>query len=62
MARELDRGLVIDGPMQADTVLVSDRQNEFPFMEFDGPANVLVCPNLPAKYCHKLLQRIAGAK
>ncbi|MEC9120022.1 MAG: NADP-dependent malic enzyme [Candidatus Thermoplasmatota archaeon] len=63
MARELDRGLVIDGPMQADTALVPDRQNEFPFMEFDGPANVLVCPNLAsANIAYKLLQRIAGAE
>ena len=63
MARELDRGLIIDGPMQADTALVPDRQNEFPFMEFDGPANVLVCPNLAsANIAYKLLQRIAGAE
>ena len=63
MARELDRGLVIDGPMQADTALVPDRQNEFPFMEFDGPANVLVCPNLAsANIAYKLLQRVAGAE
>ena len=63
MARDLDRGLVIDGPMQADTALVPDRQNEFPFMEFDGPANVLVCPNLAsANIAYKLLQRIAGAE
>ena len=63
MARELDRGLVIDGPMQADTALVPDRQNEFPFMEFEGPANVLVCPNLAsANIAYKLLQRVAGAE
>ena len=63
MARELDGDLVIDGPMQADTALVPDRQKEFPFMEFDGPANVLVCPNLAsANIAYKLLQRIAGAE
>ena len=63
MAREMDRGLVIDGPMQADTALVPDRQKEFPFMEFEGPANVLVCPNLAsANIAYKLLQRIAGAE
>lgn len=63
MARELDGDLVIDGPMQADTALVADRQKEFPFMEFDGPANVLVCPNLAsANIAYKLLQRIAGAE
>ena len=63
MAREMERGLVIDGPMQADTALVPDRQKEFPFMEFEGPANVLVCPNLAsANIAYKLLQRIAGAE
>jgi malate dehydrogenase (oxaloacetate-decarboxylating)(NADP+) len=63
MAREMDGDLVIDGPMQADTALVPDRQNEFPFMEFEGSANVLVCPNLAAaNIAYKLLQRIAGAE
>ncbi len=63
MAREMDSDLVIDGPMQADTALVPDRQKEFPFMEFEGPANVLVCPNLAsANIAYKLLQRIAGAE
>ncbi|DAC64849.1 TPA: NADP-dependent malic enzyme [Candidatus Thalassarchaeaceae archaeon] len=63
MARELDGDLVIDGPMQADTALVPDRQKEFPFMEFEGSANVLVCPNLAsANIAYKLLQRIAGAE
>ena len=63
MAREMDGDLVIDGPMQADTALVPDRQKEFPFMEFEGSANVLVCPNLAsANIAYKLLQRIAGAE
>lgn len=62
-AREMDNDLIIDGPMQADTALVPDRQKEFPFMEFEGPANVLVCPNLAsANIAYKLLQRIAGAE
>ena len=63
MAREMDGDLIIDGPMQADTALVPDRQKEFPFMEFEGSANVLVCPNLAsANIAYKLLQRIAGAE
>ena len=63
MAREMDPDLIIDGPMQADTALVPDIQNDFPFMSFDGPANVLICPNLAsANIAYKLLQRIAGAE
>ena len=63
IARELDPELVIDGPMQADTALVSEIQKEYPFMSFEGPANVLICPNLAsANIAYKLLQRIAGAE
>ena len=55
--------LIIDGPMQADTALVADIQAEYPFMAFEGPANVLVCPNLAAANIgYKLLQRIGGAE
>jgi len=63
IARELDPDLVIDGPMQADTALVPDIQEEYPFMAFEGSANVLICPNLAsANIAYKLLQRIAGAE
>ena len=63
IARELDPDLIIDGPMQADTALVPEIQNEYPFMSFDGPANILICPNLAsANIAYKLLQRIAGAE
>ncbi len=63
IVRELDPDLVIDGPMQADTALVPAIQKEYPFMKFDGPANVLICPNLTsANIAYKLLQRIAGAE
>ena len=63
IARELDPDLIIDGPMQADTALVPEIQKEYPFMSFDGPANILICPNLAsANIAYKLLQRIAGAE
>ena len=63
IARELDPDLIIDGPMQADTALVPEIQMEYPFMSFDGPANILICPNLAsANIAYKLLQRIAGAE
>ena len=63
IARELDPDLIIDGPMQADTALVPDIQEEYPFMTFEGAANVLICPNLAsANIAYKLLQRIAGAE
>ena len=39
----MDPTLNIDGPMQADTALDIDVQSEYPFMSFDGPANVLIC-------------------
>ena len=63
IARELDPDLIIDGPMQTDTALVPDIQEEYPFMTFEGAANVLICPNLAsANIAYKLLQRIAGAE
>jgi malate dehydrogenase (oxaloacetate-decarboxylating)(NADP+) len=63
IVREMDSELVIDGPMQADTALVSSIQKEYPFMAFSGPANILICPNLTsANIAYKLLQRIAGAE
>jgi malate dehydrogenase (oxaloacetate-decarboxylating)(NADP+) len=63
MARELDPGLIIDGPMQADTALVTDIQKNYPFMSLGGPANVLICPNLAsANISYKLLQRLGDAE
>ena len=63
MAREMDHKLQIDGPMQADTALDIDVQSEYPFMAFDGPANVLICPNLAsANIAYKLLEQLADAE
>ena len=63
MARILDPTLVIDGPMQADTALDSNVQKEYPFMEFAGPANVLVLPSLAsANIVYKMLEQLADAE
>jgi malate dehydrogenase (oxaloacetate-decarboxylating)(NADP+) len=63
MARILDPTLVIDGPMQADTALDSNVQKEYPFMEFTGPANILVLPNLAsANIVYKMLEQLADAE
>lgn len=62
-ARELDPTLRIDGPMQADTALDPMVQQEYPFLEFEGSANVLVCPNLAAaNIAYKLLEQLADAE
>lgn len=63
MARVLDPTLVIDGPMQADTALDSNVQQEYPFMEFTGAANVLILPNLAAaNIVYKMLEQLADAE
>ena len=63
LARKLDPTLVIDGPMQADTALISEIQDQYPFMSLGGPANVLICPNLAsANISYKLLQRLGDAE
>jgi malate dehydrogenase (oxaloacetate-decarboxylating)(NADP+) len=62
-ARELDPNLIIDGPMQADTALNAKIQDQFPFMKFHGPANVLICPNLAAaNIAYKLLDHLGEAE
>ena len=63
MALQMDPTLNIDGPMQADTALDIDVQSEYPFMSFDGPANVLICPNLAsANIAYKLLEKLGDAE
>ena len=63
IARDMDPSLSIDGPMQADTALNMDIQSEYPFMDFDGPANVLICPNLAsANIAYKLLEQLGDAE
>ena len=63
LTREIDPTLRIDGPMQADTALNSAVQADYPFMDFEGPANVLVLPNLAAaNIAYKLLEELGGAE
>jgi malate dehydrogenase (oxaloacetate-decarboxylating)(NADP+) len=63
IAKELDPTLVIDGPMQADTALNTTVQSEYPFMSFNGPANVLILPNLAAaNIAYKLLEELGDAE
>ena len=63
MAKALDPSLMIDGPMQSDTALNPTAQQEYPFMDLIGPANVLILPNLAAaNIAYKLLEELGDAE
>ena len=53
----------VDGEMQADTAVVEDILTDtYEFAQLDGPANVLIFPNLESgNIGYKLLQRLGGA-
>ena len=63
IARKRSPDLELDGEMQADVALnVELREHEFPFCVLNGPANVLVFPDLgSAHIACKLIANLAGA-
>lgn len=63
IVKEKRPDLMIDGEMQADTAVVSDRlETEFPFSDLKSGANVLIFPNLDAgNIAYKLFQRLTDA-
>ncbi len=62
--KELAPDLEVDGEMQADSAVNHDiLQNVYPFSKLQGPANVLVFPNLAAaNTAYKLMGQIGGAE
>ncbi|GAB4294596.1 MAG: NADP-dependent malic enzyme [Ignavibacteriaceae bacterium] len=63
IVKKLRPNLMIDGEMQADTAVVPQIiDQEFPFSDLKGGANVLVFPDLNSgNIAYKLMARIGGA-
>ena len=64
LVRERDPEIIIDGEMQADTAVDTDKLNLiYAFSNLKEGANVLVFPNLSAaNVAYKLLDRLGGAE
>ena len=64
IAHELAPDLILDGEMQADTAVEESILDEgYAWSLLDGPANVLIFPELQsANIAYKLLWRLAGAE
>ena len=62
--KEMDPTLVVDGEMQVETAVLPDlRRAMYPFSTLEGPANVLIFPDLnAANIAYKLMARLGGAE
>jgi len=55
--------LICEGEMQADTAVVPELLEVYPFSQLKSPANILIFPDLSSgNICYKLLRRLGGAE
>ena len=64
IVKEREPDLMVDGEMQAHFAINADlRQQHYPFCELEGPANVLIFPNLHASNnAYRLLSELSEAE
>lgn len=63
IVKEREPDLIIDGEMQADTAVVQELLDHYPFSKLKQTANILIAPDLNSgNIAYKLLARLGGAE
>jgi malate dehydrogenase (oxaloacetate-decarboxylating)(NADP+) len=63
LVKKLHPELRVEGEMQVEIAVLPNIREQYPFSDLDGPANVLIFPDLnSANIAYKLMARLGGAE